>query len=146
MSTFILLAIAVGFALTIQGLVNTALQVRMGLFVTIFINCVLSFVGAAILLVGAKFLSSAKTSLSVQGIPWVWLTGGLMGVFIVGTVAYVYPRLGATWSVTLIILGQFAMALVADHYGWLGIERTPVTFSRLLGLALVLAGCVLVRR
>jgi bacterial/archaeal transporter family-2 protein len=36
------------------------------------------------------------------------------------------------------------VALAIDHFGWLGIERQPITVSKLAGLALLAAGTYLV--
>jgi transporter family-2 protein len=44
------------------------------------------------------------------------------------------------------IAGQLAAALVLDHYGLLGLSQHQVTPVRVAGVALVLAGAMLVRR
>jgi transporter family-2 protein len=38
------------------------------------------------------------------------------------------------------------MAVVVDHYGWLGVARQPVTVARVAGIALLAAGVFLVVR
>ena len=50
--------------------------------------------------------------------------------------------LGAGGLTAATIAGQFAVAIVVDHYGWLGVERSPVTASKLAGLALLAGGDV----
>ncbi|MFN7231890.1 MAG: DMT family transporter [Brevundimonas sp.] len=44
------------------------------------------------------------------------------------------------------IAGQLALSLVLDHFGWLGVPRQPLSLTRIAGVALVLAGVLLVRR
>jgi transporter family-2 protein len=36
--------------------------------------------------------------------------------------------------------------VVADHFGWIGLERSPVTGAKLAGVALLAAGTFLVVR
>jgi transporter family-2 protein len=36
-------------------------------------------------------------------------------------------------------------SLLVDHFGWVGFEENPITPGRLLGIALVGAGVLLVR-
>ncbi len=44
------------------------------------------------------------------------------------------------------IAGQLAAAVAVDHFGLLGVHRSPVDATRLAGLALLAAGVVLVVR
>jgi transporter family-2 protein len=70
---------------------------------------------------------------------WLWL-GGLMGAFVVLTITFAGPRLGTTATVDVFLVGQFAAAAVVDRYGLLGVDRIPVTWARVLGLALLAVG------
>ena len=40
-------------------------------------------------------------------------------------------------------MGQFALATVIDRFGWFGIEQVPLSWTRVLGLALLAAGAAL---
>ena len=75
---------------------------------------------------------------------WVWV-GGLLGAFYVLGSVVTAPKLGAATLVALILAGQAAASLTVDHFGLVGFEENPVTPGRLLGIALVAAGVVLVR-
>jgi bacterial/archaeal transporter family-2 protein len=37
-----------------------------------------------------------------------------------------------------------AVAMIVDHFGWLGIERSPITLAKLGGIALVAVGTWLI--
>lgn len=60
--------------------------------------------------------------------------------------ALVAPRIGVGALLTAAVAGQLLAALVLDHYGLLGLPRQPTTLVRMLGLAMVFAGAILVRR
>ncbi len=76
---------------------------------------------------------------------WHW-SGGLLGAFFVTMSIDLAPRLGAGAMMALIILGQLLGGLLLDHYGLLGFPLRAVTWEKLLGVALVLGGVLLVHR
>ena len=80
------------------------------------------------------------------GLPWYAWLGGFYGAFFVAVAAFAAPRIGLASLITIGIAGQIAMALVLDHFGALGLPRDPISLTRILGAALVVAGVVLVRR
>jgi transporter family-2 protein len=55
------------------------------------------------------------------------------------------PRLGAALVVALIVLGQMLGALAFDHFALLGVPENPISLTRLAGVALLVAGVVLIR-
>jgi transporter family-2 protein len=75
---------------------------------------------------------------------WAFVGGGLIGALYVGSIVWTVRALGAGGLTAATITGQFALALVVDHFGWLGIERQPVTLAKLAGVALVAAGTWLI--
>jgi transporter family-2 protein len=74
------------------------------------------------------------------------LIGGLLGAVYV-TVALVAVRtLGVSGLTAVVITGQLAISVVIDRFGLLGVARQHVGAQRILGLALLVAGVVLVVR
>ena len=69
-----------------------------------------------------------------------------MGVcFVLGNIL-LFPRLGAVQTVVLPILGQVMMGLCIDRFGLFGAPMLPVSWMRVLGAVVVLAGIVVVLR
>ena len=80
------------------------------------------------------------------GVPlWAWF-GGLFGAFYVAISTIVATELGAASLLALALLGQLAMALVVDHFGWLGLPVNPISWTRVSGVVLLIAGVWLVTR
>jgi len=73
---------------------------------------------------------------------WMWI-GGLMGALIVFSVTFAAPRIGAAATIGLIIAGQLVMGAAIDRWGLFGLDRIPIGWPRLLGLALLAAGAAL---
>jgi transporter family-2 protein len=111
-----------------------------------------AFAVAAVLTAGIALaaLLVARRSLAGMGDageapPWMWL-GGVFGAFVVLTITVTTPRLGVAAVVALLIAGQLAMGALIDRFGWFGVERVPLGWSRLLGIALLASGTALVLR
>lgn len=75
---------------------------------------------------------------------WTW-TGGILGAFFVLVALMATPRLGSATTVVLFIAGQLAASLLLDHYGWLGVPVHEINLPRILGVACLIAGVVLIR-
>lgn len=76
---------------------------------------------------------------------WHW-SGGLLGAFFIATAAFAGPRVGALLFMVLVIAGQLAMAITLDHFGWAGFRESPITFGKVAGLLLIVAGIWMIRR
>jgi bacterial/archaeal transporter family-2 protein len=74
---------------------------------------------------------------------WMWL-GGALGAFYVFTTIFTGPRIGAALSVPLAITGQVIIALVLDHYGWLGFPQSSLSPLKLAGAAMVVGGVAVI--
>jgi len=72
--------------------------------------------------------------------------GGLVGGLFVGSIVFTVRALGVGSLTALTIAAQLAVALAIDHFGWLGVERSPVTATRLSGVVLLGVGTWLVIR
>jgi len=76
---------------------------------------------------------------------FMWLAG-FLGAFYVTSVIILTPRLGATLTFSLVVAGQLLMAVALDHYGLLGVPVQTISWLRILGIALITAGVVLIRK
>ncbi|CAN5660227.1 hypothetical protein BH23CHL5_BH23CHL5_04410 [soil metagenome] len=75
---------------------------------------------------------------------WIW-TGGLLGAVYVAASIVLVQRLGGAVAFSLVVLGQMLSALILDHFGWLGLTQYEMSFTRILGVAMVVGGVVLIR-
>jgi transporter family-2 protein len=107
----------------------------------------LSFaVGTAVLIALMLALQPRLALSPLRDVPWWAWAGGFYGAFFVAVGAYAAPRLGIASLVTIAVAGQLIAALLIDHFGGFGLDRAPISAGRVLGILLVLAGVVLVRR
>ena len=60
--------------------------------------------------------------------------------------AWGVPRLGVAMTITLMVAGQLLVGLMLDHFGASACRAQPISLGRAAGVALVLAGVLMVRR
>jgi bacterial/archaeal transporter family-2 protein len=140
-----ILGIVAGFGLTLQIGMNSRLRTLLQSANT---AALVSFLVGTVALVG--LLLATRTPLpdrdTLASVPvWAWF-GGLMGAFYVAISTVVASQLGTASLLGLALLGQLAMSLAADHFGWMGLPVHPITLTRLAGVALLGAGVWLVAR
>lgn len=73
-----------------------------------------------------------------------FLSGGLMALVVVGGNAITGPVLGTGMVTMMNLFGMMAAGLAVDAAGFLGIEKKPVTFRKLFGMVLMLAGTAMI--
>lgn len=103
-------------------------------------------VGFAALVLMAFALGARPNAGAVRDLPWYAWTGGLYGAIFVAIAAFAAPRLGVTFFLTVAIGGQLAMALILDRAGAFGLPVAEISWQRVAGVALVLAGAWLVQQ
>jgi len=80
------------------------------------------------------------------GVPWYLLLGGVLGAAYVFSALVTVSTIGAGGVAAATITGQLTFSVVLDRIGFLGLEETPITLDRILGIALLLAGTFLIVR
>jgi transporter family-2 protein len=137
----IALAVAAGFAGAVQAAIMGELGERAGVFPA------LAFSG--ILAVALGFALLLAVTQSVRGIAdvvrepvWLW-TGGALSVLIILAITVASPRIGLVATIGIIIALNLTMAALIDRFGWFGLERIPLDWTRLLGILLLGAGAAL---
>ncbi len=141
----VFLAIVAGISMTAQGVINTALRAKMGIPMSLVISSVVQLTVAVLFYGLARASALAPKLPPLSSVPWPLLLGGSLGVVIIGGAMFTFQKLGASLSMSLMIFSQFAVALLVDHFGWLGMPQTPVSAARILGVSLLLIGSFLLK-
>src|SRR5919107_1336345 len=132
------LATTIGGALALQAPLNSMLGRSVGgLTATI-----VAFVVGLFALLAVSVMAGGRRGTAHAGDApwWALFGGGLISALYVASIVWTVRALGAGGLTAATIAGQFAVALAVDHFGWLGVERQPVTLTRLAGLALIAVG------
>jgi bacterial/archaeal transporter family-2 protein len=133
----------VGGLIALQAPINSHLGKATGTFPAALI----SFSIGTIVLLGIVIVTGHLNELSGIGhVRWYYLLGGVLGAAYVTTVLLTVRTLGAGGVTAATVAGQLSTAMVIDRLGVLGLEKTPITAVRLMGVALLFAGTLLVIR
>ena len=140
-----LLGVVAGLGLTVQIGMNTQLRKVLGSsWSAALVSFLVGTLGLMAIMLAMRTAPPSRDTLAA--VPaWAWF-GGLLGAFYVAISTIVAAQVGATTLLVLTVAGQLAMALVLDHYGWFGLPENPITWARLLGVALLCAGVWLITR
>lgn len=141
----LLLAACVGALLPLQALINARLgQLTYG---PLFAALASFAVGTlALLAVWVAWRPPAAAgAVGIAQAPWWAWSGGLIGAVFVFVATLLVPRIGAAALICLVVFGQLLGSLILDHFGVLH-ARQPVDALKLLGVALVAGGVLLVVR
>ncbi|MGK9232942.1 DMT family transporter [Inquilinus limosus] len=150
---WILLALAAGAVLPVQGAVNALLRRDLGApFAVGAVSFLVATAAmAAVLLLALALPRQPRPSqprLRLDGIaamPWWGWLGGVAGATYVTTVFTAIPVIGTAAAVGLTVAGQQVASVFVDRHGWFRLPRRPVSALRLAGVAALLAGVVVIK-
>jgi bacterial/archaeal transporter family-2 protein len=133
----------VGGLIALQPAVNAGLGRATGNIAAALVSFA---VGALLLAVILALSGDAGGLSSTFDVPWYYLLGGVLGAAYVFTALVTVSSIGAGGVAAATITGQLTASVVIDRMGILGLEETPLTWERLLGVGLLLAGTLLIVR
>ena len=143
-AAYVLISLAAGVAGSIQVAVMGRFGDRIGTLQALAFSTVVTMaIALVVLLIARRSLGGFGDAL--RSPPWMWL-GGAMGVFIVFTITLVQPRFGTFATVAIFIVAQIGAGVAIDRFGWFGVERVGLEWTRVLGVVLLASGAVLALR
>jgi bacterial/archaeal transporter family-2 protein len=140
-----LLGILSGGFIALQAPINAALARGLGLPAA---AAAASFLAGSVLLVAIAFgiCQTQGTTLAWRDPPlWMYLAGGILGAVYVTSVIVLTPRLGTAATMAFIVTGQLLAGLLIDHVGAFGFVARELSFGRVSGAILLIAGALLIR-
>ena len=136
--------VVAGGLVALQAPINSKLGKAVGTFAAASVSFA---IGLAVLMVIALVFGGGFGKLGeALNIPWYYLLGGVLGAVYVTTVLLSVREIGAGSVAAATISGQLTASVLVDQLGILGLEQRSLTFTRVLGLALLATGVFLVVR
>jgi transporter family-2 protein len=134
-----LFSIIAGAAMSVQGVMNTRLQDRLGLWEA---NAFVQGTAFALSLI-VMFIFGKGDWRALTTAPKWNLLGGALGLVITVTVMLSIKGLNPTVAISTILIAQLLVAAAIEYFGWMGQEKAAFALKQWLGLALMLGGVVL---
>ncbi|MGI6711970.1 MAG: DMT family transporter [Bacillota bacterium] len=137
----LIFALLSGIAMAVQGSLNSILGKIVGLLEATFIVHVIGLILVAVVIFGLKMGDGGLAKL--PEVPWYAYLGGLINVFIIYGVVASIPKIGVANATTAIIVGQVTTALIIDCTGMFGLEKFPLSWTKIIGVVLLAGGAKL---
>jgi transporter family-2 protein len=133
-----------GAGISMQPLLNAQVASRAGhpiygALISVFVSTCLM----AVLVVAGRLPAPNLREL-LAGPWWMWI-GGIIGALYVLAALMATPKLGAATTVAIFIAGQLIASILIDHFALLGVPGHPIDLPRLIGVAMLAGGVVLIR-
>ena len=143
-TVWIIMAFVAGSFLPIQA----GLNAKMGKAIASPVYAsLISFIGGAVALLLYVLVTRQSINFSdLKSAPSATWLAGVLGAFFVTVVIYAFPRIGPALTFGLVVAGQMVISVVLDHANILVAHPHPFNLYRLLGIVLIVAGVIIVRK
>jgi transporter family-2 protein len=142
-SVAVMLTACAGGMVAVQAPINAGLGRSTGSLPA----ALLSFGVGTIALAAIVVLSGKAGGLgSAFDVSWYYLLGGLLGAVYVTNALIAVSVIGAGGVAAATITGQLTASVLIDRFGLFGLDEVALSPERVIGVALLLAGTVLVVR
>ncbi|MFD2369790.1 DMT family transporter [Brevibacillus sp. GCM10020057] len=136
-----LFALAAGALLTLQGAANAAISASIGTWQTATITQFTGFAAAFLVML----LVRDTDWRGLRKVKRLYLTGGSFGAIIVFSNVTAIQQIGVTLTVSALLISQLCLTFLIDSNGWFGVVRQRMRLPQLLGIAMMLAGIVILK-
>jgi transporter family-2 protein len=141
--TYAIIMAMTGVGIPVMAALNAGLGQRLG---SPFAAATILFgVALAVSITIAAFTGSFQQARWTTAPVWLY-AGGLFVALYVTAITAIAPRFGVGNAIFFVLLGQLISAAAIDHFGLLGVVRSPIDFPRCIGLLLMAIGVFLARK
>ncbi|WP_020469810.1 DMT family transporter [Zavarzinella formosa] len=138
---YAMMAAAAGSFIALQASANSMFRRNLALtepWYAAFFSICGTFITAVVLML--TFRPSPPDMEAVRSTQWWNWIGGPLGAMIVLAGAALTEKLGAAAFIALVVGGQLMCAMILDHFALMGLSEQPITWGRIAGALLVVAG------
>ena len=135
-------SIIAGAAMSIQGVMNTRLGEKIGLYES---NAFVQGT-AFILSLAAVWIAGKGSFRAVTEVNKLYLLGGALGLLITITVMLGMGKLSPAVAVSVILIAQLLVAALINTFGIMGTEKEEFGWNKYVGLALMIGGMLLFKK
>lgn len=135
-----LIALLSGALMSIQGVFNTQVTKASSVWAA---SAFVQFLALVVCLGAWLFMDRSNLMQVFQVQPKYMLLGGAIGAFITYTVIRSMELLGPARAVMLIVVAQLLVAYVVELLGWFGVEKQPLEWRKVVGMAVAITGIII---
>lgn len=138
----ILTALLSGALMSIQGVFNTEMTKQTSLWLS---SAFVQFTAMLVCIAAWLFTDRTNAAALLDVQPKYMLLSGVIGAFITITVVKAMGALGPARAAMLIVAAQLIVAYLIELMGLFGVDRQPIEWRKILGMAIAIVGIVVFR-
>lgn len=138
----IIFSIIAGICMSLQGVFNTRTGEKIGNWET---NMVVQGSGFLITLIIVLIMGNGNLK-KINEVNKLYLTGGALGVVIIYTVMIGIKSLGATYSISTILVSQLVAAALIDRFALFDTKPMEFGMSKIIGVVIMIAGIIIFKK
>ena len=131
-----IMSIIAGAAMSVQGVMNTRLSDKIGLYES---NAYVQGTAFLFSLI-AMWIFGKGSFNNIGNVNKLYLLGGVFGLIITITVMLGVGKLSPTIAISVILISQLLVAAIIDAFGLMDSEKVAFTWNKYLGLFLMIVG------
>lgn len=131
-----------GATMSVQGVMNTRLSEKIGLYES---NAFVQGTAFLLSVIIMWILGKGQWRQLMEVNRW-YLLGGALGLVITITVMLGIKGLSPTLAISTILLSQLIVAALIDGFGLMGSEKVPFHWQQFVGVVLIAGGVILFKR
>ena len=135
----IICAIISGIAMSVQGVFNTRLGEKIGVWETTLLVQIIALIVSLIVF----FIWGNGSYTNLKEVNKLYLLGGILGVIITFTVISSVSSMGPTLGIGIILVAQLLTAALIDAFGLFGSEKINFSSNHFLGIAIMIIGIII---
>ncbi len=133
----VIASIISGALMSIQGVFNTRVTETSSIWVT---NSFVQVTGLTVCLIAWFFTGRESFGDLLKASSKWYLTGGILGAFIIFTVVKGMGSLGPCYAVMLILIAQLLVAYGIELFGIFGTEQIGFEWKKAIGVGIMIVG------
>jgi bacterial/archaeal transporter family-2 protein len=137
-------ALGTGILVGVQSMLSGRTGNMIGAFNTGFWTNFLGGLLAGLLILGIGALSGFESVKITRPAFLLVLISGALGILIIMGISFSISKAGMAAGLSIIIWGQLLFGVLADIYGWGGLEPIPLDMRRVIGLVLMFVSVILI--
>lgn len=134
-------ALAGGFFLTFQSVANAAISEQIGTWQAATMTQLTGFVLALIIVLALK----DRTYQQLTQVSPLYASGGMLAAIVLFSNMTAVHRMGVTLTIGLFLIAQLITAVLIDSKGWLDMPKKTIGRNQILGVALMIAGVIVLK-
>lgn len=137
----IIFAFLGGAFITLQGVANARISQDIGTWQAAAVTQFTGFVAAFLILMFVR----EKNWQGFKQVKPLYLAGGAFAAVIIFSNVTAIQHIGVTLTVSIVMISQLCITFLIDSKGWFGLVKQKMRLPQFIGIAMMIAGVVILK-